>query len=121
MKGTRWLRYFAARLGDLLWQLVLRSHSSSHRPRARARAKTKGKNKDPDPIGSRDVGKGLNFYSLEKENALGKQMAQEVERDAKIVYDPVIGEYVSRLGQNLARSLRRQSSVNDKDIGYQRG
>ena len=31
-------------------------------------------------------------------------MAQEVERDAKIVYDPAIAEYVSRLGQNLARS-----------------
>jgi predicted Zn-dependent protease len=69
-----------------------------------AQAKSKGKGKDPDAIGCRDVGKGLNFYSLEKETALGKQMAQEVERDAKIVYDPVIAEYVSRLGQNLARS-----------------
>lgn len=69
-----------------------------------AQAKNKGKGKDPDAIGCRDVGKGLNFYSLEKETALGKQMTQEVERDAKIVYDPVIAEYVSRLGQNLARS-----------------
>jgi predicted Zn-dependent protease len=69
-----------------------------------AQAKSKGKGKDPDAIGCRDVGKGLNFYSLEKGTARGKQMAQEVERDAKMVSDPVIAEYVSRLGQNLARN-----------------
>ena len=40
------------------------------------------KKKDPDEIGNRDVGKGVNFYSIEKEIALGKQMAQEVERPA---------------------------------------
>jgi len=60
--------------------------------------------KDPDAIGNRDVGKGVNFYSLEKEIALGKQLAQEVERQAKIVDDPVIAEYVSRVGQNLVRN-----------------
>ena len=42
------------------------------------------KKKDPDEIGNRDVGKGVNFWSLEKEIALGKQLAQEVERQAKI-------------------------------------
>ncbi len=60
--------------------------------------------KDPDQIGSRDVGKGLNMYSLEKEIALGKQLAQEVERSAKLVDDPVIAEYVNRVGQNLVRN-----------------
>jgi len=64
----------------------------------------KDNKKDPDDIGNRDVGKGVNFYSLEKEIALGKQMAQEVERQAKIVNDPVIAEYVNRLGQNLVRN-----------------
>src|SRR3984957_423285 len=62
------------------------------------------KEKDPDQIGNRDVGKGVNFYSIEKEIALGKQMAQEVERQAKIVNDPVIAEYVNRIGQNLVRN-----------------
>ena len=62
------------------------------------------KKKDPDAIGDRDVGKGVNFYSLEKEIALGKQLAQEVERQAKIVDDPVIAEYVNRVGQNLVRN-----------------
>jgi len=62
------------------------------------------KEKDPDQIGNRDVGKGINFYSIEKEIALGKQMAQEVERQAKIVDDPIIAEYVNRIGQNLVRN-----------------
>jgi len=59
---------------------------------------------DPEEIGNRDVGKGVNFYSLEKEIALGKQLAQEVERQAKIIDDPVIAEYVNRVGQNLVRN-----------------
>jgi len=60
--------------------------------------------KDPDQIGNRDVGKGVNFYSLEKEIALGKQLASEVERQAKIINDPVVAEYVNRVGQNLVRN-----------------
>src|ERR1700686_124257 len=62
------------------------------------------KKKDPDEIGNRDVGKGVNFYSLEKEIALGKGLANEVERSAKIIDDPVISEYVNRVGQNLVRN-----------------
>src|SRR5450756_3235206 len=60
--------------------------------------------KDPDEIGNRDVGKGVNFYSVEKEIALGKGLAMDVERQAKIIDDPVIAEYVNRLGQNLVRN-----------------
>src|SRR5262249_17407946 len=45
------------------------------------------KKDDPNQIGNRDVGKCLNFYSLEKEMALGKQLAEEVTREAKIDQD----------------------------------
>ena len=62
------------------------------------------KKNDPDAIGNRDVGSGINFYSLEKEIALGKQLAQEVERQAKVIDDPVIAEYVNRVGQNIVRN-----------------
>jgi len=62
------------------------------------------KKKDPSQIGNRDVGKGINFYSLEKEIALGRQMAQEVQREAKLNNDPIITEYVNRVGQNLVRN-----------------
>jgi predicted Zn-dependent protease len=62
------------------------------------------KKNDPDEIGNRDVGKGVNFWSLEKEIALGKRLAQEVERQAKLVDDPIVAEYVNRVGQNLVRN-----------------
>ncbi len=64
----------------------------------------KDKKKDPEAIGDRDVGKGINFYSLEKEIALGKGLAQDIERQAKIVDDPLVSEYVNRVGQNLVRN-----------------
>jgi predicted Zn-dependent protease len=59
--------------------------------------------KDPDQIGARDVSKGVNFYSIEKEMALGKAMAEQVERHAKLLDDKVVTEYLNRLGQNVAR------------------
>src|SRR5260370_29153899 len=69
-------------------------------------AQDAGRNKKDDPgqIGNRDVGKGVNIYSLEKEIALGKQLAEEVRRQAKVVDDPLISEYVNRIGQNLVRN-----------------
>jgi predicted Zn-dependent protease len=60
--------------------------------------------KDPEQIGTRDVSKGINLYSIPKEIALGKQLAAEVKRSAKVVDDPVISEYVNRLAQNLVRN-----------------
>ncbi len=59
---------------------------------------------DPDAIGDRNVAGKVNFYSLEKEIALGKGMAQQVERQSKIVNDPIVSEYINRVGQNLVRN-----------------
>jgi predicted Zn-dependent protease len=64
----------------------------------------KNSKEDVDAIGNRGVGKGINFYSLEKEIALGKGLAQEVERSSKMIDDPVVTEYVNRVGQNLVRN-----------------
>ena len=62
------------------------------------------KKKDPAEIGNRDVGKGVNFYSIEKEIALGQQLALEVKKQAKMVDDVIVGEYINRVGQNLVRN-----------------
>jgi predicted Zn-dependent protease len=64
----------------------------------------KNSKEDVDAIGNRNVGKGINFYSLEHEIALGKGLAQEVERSSKMIDDPVVTEYVNRVGQNLVRN-----------------
>ena len=63
-----------------------------------------GSKDDVSSIGNRNVGKGLDFYSIEHEIALGKQLSQEVEKTAKFINDPVVVEYVNRVGQNLVRN-----------------
>ena len=63
------------------------------------------KNADVDNIGNRNINKGsINLYSLEKEIELGRKMAAEIEKSVKLVDDPVINEYVNRVGQNIVRN-----------------
>ncbi len=61
---------------------------------------------DVDAIGNRKMGgKGLgNWYSLEKEIQMGKEFSAQVEASSKMVTDPVVNEYVNRIGQNLVRN-----------------
>jgi len=65
-----------------------------------------GSKQDVNSIGDRNVSKGVvpDLYSLEHEIAMGKAYSQQVERTAKLVDDPVITEYVNRVGQNLVRN-----------------
>ncbi len=57
---------------------------------------------DVDRIGDRGIGSGLNLYSLEREMALGRELARETEEYSRLVGDPVITAYVNRIGQKLA-------------------
>jgi predicted Zn-dependent protease len=58
---------------------------------------------NPNLIGKRNINKRqINFYSLNKEVALGRQIAAEVDRQGKFIDDPVVTEYVNRVGQNIA-------------------
>src|SRR6266478_1705027 len=66
--------------------------------------KPRNSKEDVEAIGNRSVGKGMNLYSLEREIGLGKQLAQEVERSSKLIDDPIVTEYVNRVGQNLVRN-----------------
>src|SRR5260370_373726 len=65
----------------------------------------KGKLSDeenPLLIGKRNINKHqIDFYSLQKEVALGQQLATQVDQQGKFIDDPVITEYVNRVGQNL--------------------
>ncbi len=63
-----------------------------------------GSERDVNSIGNRGVGNGVNLYSLQREIALGKQAAMEVEKTARMINDPVVTEYVNRVGQNLVRN-----------------
>jgi predicted Zn-dependent protease len=65
----------------------------------------KPKNSDVDNIGNRNINKGsINFISLDKEIAMGRQLAAEIERQVKLIDDATINEYVNRVGQNIVRN-----------------
>ncbi len=55
-------------------------------------------------IGQRNVGSGVNFYSLDCEIALGRQLSEQVEQSSRLVTDTAINEYINRVGQNLVRN-----------------
>ena len=66
---------------------------------------------DVNAIGNRNVGcnRGMgNWYSIEKQIAMGKSYAMQVEGQSKLVTDSVVTEYVNRLGQNLVRNSDAQ-------------
>jgi len=66
-----------------------------------------GSKDDVDAIGNRDVGGGRglgNWYSLETEIRMGREYAQMIDTTVKLVQDPVITEYVNRIGQNIVRN-----------------
>ncbi len=61
-------------------------------------------NDDPNMIGKRNINKGIIAKmsgSTEKEVRLGRELAAEVDRQAKFIDDPMITEYVNRVGQNI--------------------
>jgi len=82
------------------------SKDSSKDSKDKDKAKS-AKNADVDNIGNRNINKGLgsiNFISLEKEIAMGRQLSAEIERQVKLNDDPTINEYVNRVGQNIVRN-----------------
>ena len=66
----------------------------------------KGSIEDVNAVGERDIGKrGLgNWYSTETAIKIGKQYADEVEKGSHIITDPVVAEYVNRIGQNIVKN-----------------
>jgi hypothetical protein len=66
-----------------------------------------GPKEDPTMIGKRNVNNGSDKLfgwlggSKEKEIAIGRQAAMEVEKQAKLVEDPIVTEYINRVGQNI--------------------
>lgn len=75
-----------------------------------SKVKHDGSKSDVDAIGNRKVGgRGLgDWYSLETEIKVGKQYSMQVDNSVKMVMDPVVNEYVNRIGQNLVRNSDAQ-------------
>jgi hypothetical protein len=69
--------------------------------------KNRPKNSDIENIGNRDINKG-GFKpmtpGLESEIAMGRSAARELEQSVNLLNDPVVNEYVNRVGQNIVRN-----------------
>jgi len=73
--------------------------------------KHNGGKTDVDAVGNRNVGCGRgvgNWYTVEGQVARGRVYAQQIESQIKLVNDPVVTEYVNRVGQNLVRNSDAQ-------------
>jgi beta-barrel assembly-enhancing protease len=66
----------------------------------------KGSLDDVSAVGTRDIGgRGLgNWYSTESEIKEGKSVSMEIEKSVKFINDPVVTEYVNRVGQNIVKN-----------------
>ena len=74
---------------------------------------------DVDHIGQRHIGEGMNLYSLERERALGEELARTIDRHTKFVSDSVITDYVNNVGQKLVRNSDAQVPFTIKVIDSQ--
>ena len=82
-----------------------KSSSPSNQATRDDKSKPLSVNEDPSKIGTRNINKGFVGWlggSKEKEIALGRQIAAQVEQQSKILDDPLVTEYVNRVGQNIA-------------------
>jgi hypothetical protein len=61
---------------------------------------------DVSAVGNRDIGgRGMgNWYSTDTEIKMGKGYASEIEKSTKFITDPVVTEYVNRIGQNIVKN-----------------
>ncbi|HVW07701.1 MAG TPA: M48 family metallopeptidase [Bryobacteraceae bacterium] len=60
--------------------------------------------------------RGVDLYSIPQEIELGRRMSAEVEKQAHVIHDPIIAEYVNRLGQNLAKQANAPFPITVKLI-----
>jgi predicted Zn-dependent protease len=75
------------------------------------KVKHDGGEDDVDAIGNRNVGcnRGMgNWYTVEGQIKMGKSYAMQIESQSKMVTDPVVTEYVNRIGQNIVRNSDAQ-------------
>lgn len=65
-----------------------------------------GSENDVNAVGTRNIGgRGMgNWYSIDSEVRMGKQYSMEIEKSAHMVTDPVVVEYVNRVGQNIVKN-----------------
>ncbi len=100
------MRYALAILAGVFLLSVLPCAAQDHRDKP-VKTYHDGSIRDLDAVGNRNIGCGRgvgNWFSIEKQIAMGKSYSEQVEATSKMLTDPVVTEYVNRIGQNLVRN-----------------
>ena len=72
------------------------SDKSKKKSSEKSSSKSLDDKNNPALIGKRDINKGsIQFYSIEREVAIGRQLAAEVDRSSKVINDPIVTEYIT--------------------------
>ncbi|HKQ89660.1 MAG TPA: M48 family metallopeptidase [Blastocatellia bacterium] len=103
---TRFFRHTTALIMAFTLATTCTFAQDSDKSKKKSSEKSSSKSLDdknnPALIGKRDINKGsIQFYSIEREVAIGRQLAAEVDRSSKIINDPLVTEYVNRIAQNV--------------------
>jgi beta-barrel assembly-enhancing protease len=107
MEHQRWVR---ALIGVCLLSglevIGQESQNVTAHPREGQKSRQVALKDDIRAVGMRNIGgKGFgNWYSPEQEIGMGREYSREIEASTELVRDPVVTEYVQRLGQNLVRN-----------------
>ena len=61
---------------------------------------------DVNAVGNREIGgRGIrNFYSTDYEIKMGRTYALQIEKSTRFITDPVVTEFVNRIGQNIVKN-----------------
>jgi Zn-dependent protease with chaperone function len=88
-------------------QAPVRSSSQGEDAAQHSRSK-RARKYDIDRIGERGTGRGINVYSINRERALGQELANSIDHTSKFVEDGYVKEYVNDLGQRIVRNSDAQ-------------
>jgi len=107
MQHRKWLLAFVEIC--LLFGLSMvgqENQTVTSKPRQIHKSKRTAVKDDIQAIGTRSIGsKGVsNWYSVEQEIGIGREYSKEIEDRVRLLNDPVVTEYVNRIGQNLVRN-----------------
>lgn len=107
MKHRKWLlALIEVSLFSGLSMVGQENQTVASQPRQVRKIKRSAVKDDIQAIGTRNIGgKGIgNWYSVEQEIGIGRDYSKEIEARARLLDDPVVSEYVNRIGQNLVRN-----------------
>jgi predicted Zn-dependent protease len=86
----------------LFSSVAVAASGSPPAPDQKSKQQKLGDKENPEMVGKRNINRGQwNFYSIEKEINLGRQLSTMLDQQMRLLDDPIVTEYINRVGQNI--------------------